>query len=119
MEGGQKGSGLSHDRDNPKVVTAASDKPSAALARKRSNSSTATIPTAGMAISVAQKVKRSKVKMSKARPSSNLGKGVVPPSPKINVSQKPNSNGRNRRDEEPRIRMNGSARIKAPYGMTK
>ena len=111
---GRYGFAVSHASAAPSVATAASESPTAAFARKRSSISTARTPTSGIAISVAQKVNRSKVKISKARPSSHLGKGVVPPSPKIKVSQKPNSKGRKRRDEAARNRMNGNARISAP-----
>src|SRR5260221_1908499 len=112
--GGRNGLAESQNNAAPIVATAASDNATAALARKRSNSSIASKPTIGIAISVAQKVKRSKVKMSKARPSSHFGSGVVPPNPKRRVSQNPSKSGRNRRSDEPRMTMNGKAKIKAP-----
>ena len=50
-----------HATDIAMVATAAIARPTTAFSRKRAISSSASMPTKGMAISVAQKVKRSKV----------------------------------------------------------
>jgi hypothetical protein len=61
---GRNGFAFNHHRAAPIVITAASDRPTAALARNRSSNWIASNPTIGIAISVAQKVNRSKVKIS-------------------------------------------------------
>src|SRR5262249_14191688 len=116
---GRYGFAVSQASAAPTVATEASDSATAAFAWKRSSNSIARRPAIGIAINVAQNVNRSNVRISNARPSNHLGNGVVPPRPKIKVSQKPKSNGRSLATDAPRMRMKGSARIRAPYGITK
>ncbi len=74
-----------HATDMENVNTARMASATTALRLQRAIISKASSPTKGIAISVAQKVKRSKVSTSKARPSSSLPTGVVPPNPRIAV----------------------------------
>src|SRR5579863_2677166 len=62
------GFAVSQARAAPIVATAVIESTAAPFAWKRSRTSTASRPTIGIAKRVAQKVKRSKVKISKARP---------------------------------------------------
>ncbi len=87
-------------------------------------------PTMGSAIRLAQKLKRSKVRMSKGlrtfapvtrvhhsgqmRQKIIRGSGVVPPRAKIMVSQKPKNSGRSLVSFKPLMKMKGSASSSAP-----
>jgi thiamine biosynthesis protein ThiS len=63
---------------------------------------------------VVVELNRSIVNTSNARPSSRWPTGVVPPSPTMNATQNPSSNGRSLATMEPRRKMKGSARTNAP-----
>src|SRR2546423_4968405 len=98
------------------VATAKIHSVATAFRPLRSMNSAATKPTMGNAISVAQKVKRSKVSTLKARPRAILATGVVPPSPSSAVTDQPINSGRKRRSEPPRKKIQGSARIRGLLG---
>ena len=98
------------------VATARIHSVATAFRPLRAMNSAATKPTMGNAMSVAQKVKRSKVNTLKARPRAILATGVVPPSPSSAVTNQPMNSGRKRRSEPPRKKIQGSARISAPMG---
>src|SRR5437879_787650 len=108
------GRNVTHATANAQVAAAPIHSGTAAFARNRSTHSITRSPTTGSVIMVAQKVKRSNVRTSNARPRSTLGTGVVPPKPNKKVSQKPNNSGRNLRSADAFNTTNGNSNIKAP-----